>query len=363
MIIDILLILFSIIISLLGIIYVGLMRKKYAARLNIIFIIGIFFLLGILHNLFRFLATQITFNKDTALLLWKISLIVRIFSLIFLLSLNSFILEYNKIKIVPTFLILILAGIIIGILFDENSIAIKQIDNSYVFSIKTNFLSLFILIFGLCIILIIWIYIFKNFSKISRKRIGYFHSFINVSISLVIILNSLYFLTLNVLFSNLHLIFYIFGSVLVIIALIASPKMFVSLTNNLHDFIIIHKSGILLFSYNFETEKESDDSFLKGSILIGINHILTKFMDKKDQIKLIKTKYRNLIFDYDSNYGYAILLTVDRKTSILTNAVVKFMKKFNELFYNKLEKLSGLIDVSEFKNTKDIIIQYFHYFI
>jgi len=187
--------------------------------------------------------------------------------------------------------------------------------------------------------------------------------FIMFVLSVVIILNSLYFLTQNVLFSNLHLIFYIFGSVLVIIALIASPKMFVSLTNNLHDFIIIHKSGILLFSYNFETEKESDDSFLKGSILIGINHILTKFMDKKDQIKLIKTKYRNLIFDYDSNYGYAILLTVDRKTSILTNAVVKFMKKFNELFYNKLEKLSGLIDVSEFKNTKDVIIQYFHYFI
>ena len=361
--INLLLILFASIMSLLAIICVGLTRKKYGARLNIIFIILIFLFMGILHNLTRALATQINFNKDTALILWKISLIARIFSLFFLLSLNSYILEYNKIKIVPTFLILILAGILIGIIFNSNSISIRRIGNSYIYSITSFFLCLFILIFDLCVILILWLNIIRNFSKIYKIRIGQYYMFIMFSLSVVIALYSMYYLTQNVLFSNLHFIFYIFSSVLVIIALIATPKMFVSLTNNLHDFIIIHKSGILLFSYNFETGKESDDSFLKGSILIGINYILTKFTNKKDQIKLIKTKFRNLIFDYDSNYGYAILLIVDRKTSVLTNAVVRFMKKFNELFQKKLEKLSGLIDVSEFKNTKEIIIQYFRYFI
>ncbi|NVM37321.1 MAG: hypothetical protein HWN81_17125 [Candidatus Lokiarchaeota archaeon] len=118
-----------------------------------------------------------------------------------------------------------------------------------------------------------------------------------------------------------------------------------------------------MYSYNFETGEETDESLLKGSILIGINHILSNFIDKKDQLNLIKMKNRDIILEYDNNHGYALLLTANHKNRFIDKAVHSFMKKFTSLNEEKLKSLNGLIDVSEFRNAKEIIIEHFEPFI
>jgi hypothetical protein len=139
--------------------------------------------------------------------------------------------------------------------------------------------------------------------------------------------------------------------------------MFIELTNKIYDFIIFHRSGILLYSYNFETGKETDESLLKGSILIGINHILSNFINKKDQLGLIKMQNRDIILEYDNKHGYALLLTTNHKNSFINKAVSKFMKKFTSINKEKLNNLTGLIDSSEFRNAKEIILEFFEPFI
>jgi hypothetical protein len=138
-----------------------------------------------------------------------------------------------------------------------------------------------------------------------------------------------------------------------------NPALWIELTNRIYDFIIFHKSGILLYSYNFDTGKESDDSLLKGSILIGINHILSSLVDKKEQLNLIKMKDRDILFEYDTSNGYAILLTTNHKNTFIEKAVRNFMQDFSKLNYEIFEKMNGLIDVSAFGNAKNLILEFF----
>ncbi|MFX1302906.1 MAG: hypothetical protein ACFE9X_06075 [Promethearchaeota archaeon] len=118
-----------------------------------------------------------------------------------------------------------------------------------------------------------------------------------------------------------------------------------------------------MYSYNFETGEDTDESLLKGSILIGINHILSNFIDKKDQLGLIKMHNRDIILEYDNNHGYALLLTANHKNTYIDKAVNNFMNKFTSLNKEKLKNLHGLVDVSEFRNAKDIIMEFFEPFV
>ena len=75
----------------------------------------------------------------------------------------------------------------------------------------------------------------------------------------------------------------------------------------------------------------------------------------------------DIIFEYDNKFGYAVLLITNRKNSIIEKGVQLFMAKFSELNKEKLIEISSsskLIDISKFKNAKEIIIEHFNsYFI
>jgi hypothetical protein len=188
-------------------------------------------------------------------------------------------------------------------------------------------------------------------------------SILTIEFSLIIILYSIYIISQNIIFRYLYAAFYILGAFFASYYLIKNPFLFIEITNRIYDFIIFHRSGILLYSYNFETGKETDESLLKGSILIGINHILSNFINKKDQLGLIKMQNRDIIFEYDTNLGYALLLTTNHKNAYIDNAVNNFMNKFTSLNREKLKNLKGLIDASEFRNAKEIILEFFEPFI
>ncbi|MFX1358209.1 MAG: hypothetical protein ACFFA8_13125 [Promethearchaeota archaeon] len=119
----------------------------------------------------------------------------------------------------------------------------------------------------------------------------------------------------------------------------------------------------MLYSYNFQTNKEADDSLLKGSILIGISHILSKFSNIENQLNLIKLSERGVVFNFNNELGYAILVVAKHKNITLEKTVDKFMSRFSELNKVNLKNLKGLIDISVFKNTNKLIIDVFKHYI
>jgi hypothetical protein len=152
-------------------------------------------------------------------------------------------------------------------------------------------------------------------------------------------------------------------SIILFYEIIKKPDFFKEITNRLYDLILFHKSGILLYSFNFETGKETEESILKGSILIGINHILANFIEKFDQLNLIKMKNREIVLEYDKKLDYAILLTTNKKNRFIEKAVQRFMDRFSNVNEEILSKMGGLIDTSHFKNTGDLIHQFFKFYL
>jgi len=200
-------------------------------------------------------------------------------------------------------------------------------------------------------------------ANVRDKESGRNLGLLTIQFSSVILLYTLHLITQNIVFKIIYFIIYFIGAIFASYTIYRRPSLFLELTNKIYDFIIFHKSGILLYSFNFETGKETDDSLLKGSILIGINHILSNFIDRKDQLNLIKMKDRDLIFEYDNSYDYAIILTTNHKHAFIEKALSNFMHQFSALNGEKLKTMKGLIDVSEFGNARGMLAENFNPYI
>jgi hypothetical protein len=72
---------------------------------------------------------------------------------------------------------------------------------------------------------------------------------------------------------------------------------------------------------------------------------------------------RAVVFNFNPQLGYAVLLIAKHKNKILEKAIEHFVKEFSSLNIDILKNLSGLIDVSQFKNAKALINQFFRHFI
>ena len=363
MIIDIILVIISVIISLIGIFSLYINRENFGSKLNI-FLNGLIYIaLGILFNTFFFLSSEIYFTEEQALILWYFTILFWIFSLSMLSLIQRFVINYEKKAILSMLLYSLFMGIILGLAFIPNSFIITLSYGFYFFNFQNLMLLISILSYNIIIVGVLCYNIIKFYSNIRDNKSKKMLSTLTFEFCVIIILFSTYIITKNYFIKYFYAAFYIFGAVFFSYYLIKKPFMFIELTNKIYDFIIFHRSGILLYSYNFETGTETDESLLKGSILIGINHILSNFINKKDQLGLIKMQNRDIIFEYDNTHGYALLLTTNHRNSFINKAVSKFMKKFTDLNQEKLKNLTGLIDASEFRNAKDIILEFFEPFI
>jgi hypothetical protein len=166
-------------------------------------------------------------------------------------------------------------------------------------------------------------------------------------------------------FRELHIIslwFIIFGFC---VMLLKTPEMFLELTNKIYYINIYHKSGILLYSYKFSKSPGELDSAIWGNILIGINHIISEFVDKRDQIDVIQTKNTDIIVNYD-DFGFAVVLITNRKNAILQKLMEDFAFEFRNKYRDELleiQDLNRLINVSEFKETGELIEKGFQLYI
>jgi hypothetical protein len=74
-------------------------------------------------------------------------------------------------------------------------------------------------------------------------------------------------------------------------------------------------------------------------------------------------KERAVIFNFNTQLGYATLLIAKHRNNIIEKSINNFMKEFSTINKHSLKNLDGLIDVSKFKNAKEVINRYFHQFI
>ena len=65
---------------------------------------------------------------------------------------------------------------------------------------------------------------------------------------------------------------------------------------------------------------------------------------------------RAVVFNFNNQLGFAVLLIAKHKNRILENSIERFVDEFSALNIDSLKNLSGLIDVSRFRNAKALII-------
>ncbi|MFX1442629.1 MAG: hypothetical protein ACFFHV_04375 [Promethearchaeota archaeon] len=359
MIADCLLTIISIMISLSAIIYVFKHRENYGPQQNVILIILLYIFVGIFYFSFLSLATMVIFDKFIALDLWKASIIISLFALGLLSSVHSLIIGYKKIELLTAFIFSFLGGIIIYLVLFLKSFEVQRIDLNYYYIFQNFILFYFMLLLGSLLLVLMWSILLINYSKIRHKILARLLLINTLNFTIIIFTYGLFLLFSNLFLKYLHLVSYLITALIIFYEIIKKPDLFIELTNRIYDFIIFHKSGILLYSYNFETGKETEDSLLKGSILIGINHILANLTNQKDKLGIIKMENRDIVLEYDDKLGYAILLITNKKNHFIDKSIQRFMNKFVELNLKELSSLNGLIDTSHFKNAGELIHDYF----
>ena len=336
---------------------IAIVRKDiYNAEIKFIIMTA---LINLLHygNFFLFtFSTSHNIIEDVALVLWKLSMIFYSFSLILLISYNILELYKNsKIKFVPLLVFLILFGAVLSLLLLPNSISIIQVNQDYYFTFNIYQLLNLTLILYLMIIGVLIFFQITRFSNISDTGLRKLYTFYATLLSINTIIYLLYIYTMNDLFRHIYSILYLVDLFCFFYGIITKPSIFVIFTNKLYNFIIFHKSGVLLYSYDFETNQEVEQSLLKGSILIGINHILSNFSNIENQISSINLKDHGILFQFNNELGYATLLIAKHKSNLLEKTLKDFNQKFSEKHGEMLLNLKGLIDVSEFKQTTELI--------
>ena len=359
MILSLIPIIVSTIISVLGIIFIILKRENYGTILNVVLNVCLYLVFGLIFLPLYVLSTDISLDQNIALLLWKISIIFWIIATSILSLIQIIVIKFREVTPLPSLFYALMGGLIINLVFHFDAIVLQQSGGYYSFVFNNLFLLIVLTLYNIMIFSFMWYNMTTNFSKFRDKQIGRNLGFLTLNFTIIIGIYSLHLIFQYIVFEYLYLIVYLIGAFIASYNIFKKPALFIELTNKIYDFIIFHKSGILLYSYNFETGKETDDSLLKGSILIGINHILSSLVDKKEQLNLIKMKDRDIIFEYDNTNDYAILLTTNHKNTFIEKAVRGFMEKFSNQYYKIFETMNGLIDVSEFKNAKDLIHEYF----
>jgi len=151
------------------------------------------------------------------------------------------------------------------------------------------------------------------------------------------------------------------------IMFVKKPDLFFVLPNRIYSVNIYHKSGIMIYSYDFDNQIESKtESTIWGNILIGLNHILSEFLDKKDKINVIQTKGADVVVRYEEDSGYALIVITNRKNSIVEDLMKEFSDEFKLKYKDELSEIldiNKIINVSEFSNLKDLIEKNFRLYL
>jgi hypothetical protein len=350
-------------------------RNKYGTNLNAFLNIANTFISGIIHSTFFMFSVVIFISYDINVLMWKISLVIGFITLLITSLIYSFFNEYKKIKLFPFLYFTLLFGLLIGALIASDSITLIFIVDGPIppfFSIMNpsniNFnFNLVNSIVGILFEFFITIYflyiamIIHNKAKSKEESTSFLLNTLVFSISIMMLL--LYITLQDTIYRELYIIISWVSSFAVGIMLIKKPEIFFILPNRIYSVNIYHKSGIVLYTYNFDnTTDYKIESARWGTILIGLNHILSEFMDKTDKIDVIQTKKTDIVVRYENDHGYALVVITNQKNAIIEDLMFNFSNDFNSKYKNKLldiQDLNRLINISEFIDVKELVEKHF----
>lgn len=357
--------------------YIIKYRKKYGTELIAYLNLATVFNSGIILSTTLLLSVAFYFSTIINLILWKISVISYLVSLIITLLIYSFFKEYRKIQIIPILIISILFGLIIGSVILPGSIIIfidfpsstpfSLIDISTINYYYNFFTGIFIIILQVSItIYLIYIPIFINlkYNKSEESLPLFLITIIFISLT---IFCTLYILFQNTIFRELFIILLWITIFRLDMNLILKPEMFFILPNEVYSINIYHKSGVLLYSYNFKKKSKTvNNSKIWGNIIIGLNHILSEFIEKSDKIDVIQTRKVDIVVNYNNEYGFAVVVVTNKKNAILEKFVREFSQEFKSFYKNELNEiqdLNRLINVSDFTDARQIIEKNFQLYL
>ncbi len=357
-------------------------RKNYGTPFMGLLIAATTFSLGFMHATFYTLSVVFFISEQINIFFWKFSILAWFVSLIVTSLLFSSFREYKKIKSFPFLFYTLFLGLLIGALLIPDSIMLSlsiSLPSSIIFIDPSlinyffNFITGVIIIFFQILVISHFLYIAIIINIQSKKKEETLPILINAIIfSIPILLNILYILFHQTPFRDffirdLSIIILWISYFGVSIMIIRRPELFFVLPNRIYSINIYHKSGILLYSYDFEDQTDSNnDSTIWGNILIGLNHILSEFLDKKDKINVIQTKEADIAVKYEEESGYALIVITNRKNSIVEDFMNKFSYEFNRKYKNELSEIldiNKIINVSEFSGLKDLIEKNFHLYL
>ena len=354
-------------------------RNKYGTNLIAFLNIANTFMAGILHSTFFMFSVVIFISNDINILMWKISLVIGFITLLITSIIYSFFNEYKKIKRFPFIYFTLLFGLLIGALATPDSITLIlnlngpppplfSIINPSNINFKFNLVSSIV---GILFVLFIMIYFLYSaaiiFNKTKNKEESSPLLLNTVVFSISIMMLVLYISLQETIYREMYIIISWVSSFAIDIMLIRKPEMFFILPNRIYSVNIYHKSGIVLYSYNFDnTTDYKIESARWGTILIGLNHILSEFIDKTDKIDVIQTKKADIVVRYENNYGYALVVITNQKNDIIEDLMLDFSKEFNSKYKNKLldiQDLNRLIDIKKFINIEKLVEKHFQLYI
>ncbi len=364
------------ILSIYTIIHIFRHRNKYGTSLIAFLNIANTFIAGILYSTFFIFSVIIFISYDVNILLWKILLVTGFITLLITSIIYSFFNEYKKIKPFPFIFFTLLFGLLVGALATPDAITLTlngPLPPMFSIMDPTNMYFEFNLVTSIVFILFelfITIYYLYSaaiiYNKTKNKNDSSTLLLNTLVFSLSVIMLLLYITVQETIYREIYIVILWVSSFAFYIMLIKKPEMFFILPNRIYSVNIYHKSGIVLYSYNFDNTTDSKiESARWGTILIGLNHILNEFIDKTDKIDVIQTKKSDIVVRYENDYGYALVVITNQKNEIIENLMLGFSNDFNSKYKNKLldiQDLNRLIDISEF-DIKELVEKHFQLYI
>ena len=363
--------------SVITIIHIIRYRKKYGTELIAFLLAATVLTAGIIYSTFFVFSVTFFIRYEINVLFWKLSIVSGVISLIISSFVYSFFNEYKKIKPFPFLYYALLLGMLIGALLTPDSIVlILNIPPPSSFSVidpalinfHFNFITAAIIVIFQALITTYYLYIASIINIGSKKKEEALPIILNTIIFTIPILMNIYYVLLQqTIFRELYITLIWITTFTVNIMLIKKPEIFFILPNKIYSINIYHKSGILLYSINFDKKSDyKDESPIWGNILIGLNHILSEFVGKKNKIDVIQTKNKEIVVRYEIDYGFALVVITNKKNSIIEDLMLNFSIEFKRKYEDELtdlQDINRLINVSEFSGVKEIVEKNFQLYL
>lgn len=362
-------------VSVFALIHILLYHANYGIKLMVFLNFLTIFNIVIVYSSLFIISVTVFFSESINTILWKISIISGLLSLLLNTIIYTFLRHYEILPDFPFLYFIALFGLLAGALILPNSIQINSniSDSPPIIILNPSQINYsYNLITGILITIFqcsnvmyyfILLYLIHNDVRNREKTKDLIRNTVLFPIPILMYIFYIFFKL--PIFRELHIIslwVIIFGNC---VMLLKKPEMFLELTNKIYYINIYHKSGILLYSYKFSKSPGELDSVIWGNILIGINHIISEFVDKSDQIDVLQTKNTDIIVNYD-DLGFAVVLITNRKNAILQKLMEKFAFEFRKKYKDELleiQDLNRIINVSEFKETRELIEKGFQLYI